>query len=111
MLAPIAAGPVNVDGYSIAESVGKLLASYLKDAEAYYVQLSTLVHSKAQLEKAMTNRQTEVERTRARHAEFPSIPQLQNKQRMRDEKYREGLERKEVDVRGKLAALRDSLVK
>lgn len=59
----------------------------------------------------MTSRQTEVERTRARHAEFPSIPQLQNKSRIRDEKYREGLERKEIDVRGKLATLRDSLVK
>ncbi|KAK5660852.1 hypothetical protein OQA88_12223 [Cercophora sp. LCS_1] len=81
------------------------------EAESLYVQLSIVAQRKEQLEKAVANRQIEYEKTKPKHAEFPSIPEMQNKQRARDEKTRKDLERREAEIKIRLLALREDLVK
>jgi len=74
------------------------------------VERAKLSWHKDQLNKVQKQRKAEYQKMVIKHADFPSIPELQNKFRARDDEQLETIKGFEHKSAQKLASLRDSLV-
>ncbi|KAK3387007.1 hypothetical protein B0H63DRAFT_521085 [Podospora didyma] len=85
MSASTVASPTHPDSGNPSETLYKLL----KDYAEHVAEEARLVGVLETLDKVLKNKQTEYEKSMPKHAEFPSVPELQNKYRLRDQKSRE----------------------
>lgn len=79
-------------------------------AQQILVDIAKLSWHKDQLGKVQKQRKAEYQKTVAKHADFPSLPELQNKFRARDDEQLEIIRGFEHKSAQKLASLQDSLV-
>ncbi|KAK1761179.1 hypothetical protein QBC47DRAFT_397153 [Echria macrotheca] len=104
-----AEGPSKVDGASCVASVGRALANWTKDIEPLLVEKAKIACHKEQLQKIQLQRKAEYQRTVKRHVDFPAIPELQNKYRIREDNDLKVYEAKERKVDERMLKLRETL--
>ncbi|KAK0626156.1 hypothetical protein B0T14DRAFT_562091 [Immersiella caudata] len=73
------------------------------DAAEKIAKLAAVKTQQATLDKALEQRRSDSNKTKHKHPDFPSIPELQNRYRHRDDRLRKELEDEEKKVRGELA--------